>query len=66
MESLLSKLESNDKLYYTFKSLQEFEANELNQLFKAYVQYKSEWNIKASILYNAFLSELITSWKNSK
>lgn len=66
MESLLRKLKTNDKPYYTFKSLQEFEANELNQLFKAYIQYKSEWNVKTSILYNAFLSELINSWKNSK
>lgn len=66
MESLLRKLKTNDKPYYTFKSLQEFEANELNQLFKAYIQYKSEWDVKVSILYNSFLSELITSWKNSK
>ena len=66
MESLLRKLKTNDKSYYTFKSLQEFEANELNQLFKAFVQYKSEWNKQVGLLYNAFLAELINSWKNSK
>lgn len=66
MESLLRKLKINDKPYYTFKSLQEFEANELNQLFKAFVQYKSEWNKQIGLLYNAFLAELINSWKNNK
>lgn len=66
MESLLRKLKTNDKSYYTFKSLQEFEANELNQLFKAFIQYKSEWNKQIGLLYNAFLAELINSWKDSK